>query len=102
MNRAIKVIVVTGAILVGTQAIAQDTLSQPTLSKRQMVLQVIGCMRKEMAADRSISYNAAARECKAQVTRSNDHSAPDTLVAASTPVAAATPVAVAAAAPVKP
>jgi len=106
MNRAFKVMMVTGAILVGTRALAEDSVSQPALSKRQMVVQIFGCMRKEMAADRSISYNAAARECKAQVTRSNDHSSPGTLVAAAPPVAASTPIAastpMAASAPAKP
>jgi hypothetical protein len=91
MNRAFKVTMLIGAILVGTQAIAQDTSSQPALSKRQMVVQIVGCMRKEMAVDRSISYNAAAKACKDQVSKLNDHSASGTLVAAATPVAAAAP-----------
>jgi hypothetical protein len=89
MKRAFQVIMLTGAILVGTRAVAQDSVSQPTLSKRQMVVQVVGCMRKAMAADRGISYNAAAKECKDQVTRSNDHASSGTLVAAATPVPAA-------------
>ena len=85
MKHAFKVMMATGAMLAGAQVFAEDPVSQPALSKRQMVVQIVGCMRREMGADRSISYNAAAKECKGQVAKANDHAASGTLVAAAKP-----------------
>jgi hypothetical protein len=81
MNRMVRVIAMGGLLLVAAQAVAVDT-GQPALTKRQMVTQVIGCMKKRMSASRTISYNEAARVCKDQLKQS-DSAGP--LVAADTP-----------------
>jgi hypothetical protein len=53
-------------------------------AKRQFASQVISCMRKRMATDKSISYNQAARVCKDEVTKQLDNSETGPLVAADT------------------
>jgi hypothetical protein len=78
MNRLLTAIAMAALLLVGAQAIAVDTLT-----KRQMLTQVIGCMKKRMAASRTISYNEAAKVCKDQLKQTDSSSPP--LVAADTP-----------------
>jgi hypothetical protein len=82
MNRLVTVLAMAGLLLVGAQALAVDT-DQPALTKRQMLTQVIGCMKKRMAASRTMSYNEAAKVCKDQLHQSDSSSPP--LVAADTP-----------------
>ncbi len=81
MNRLFTVIAMTAAMLVGTRAIAVDSINQPTVSKRQLITQMVGCMKKEMSASNSISYNAAMKACKDQMSRQSDNSVTRTLVA---------------------
>lgn len=68
--------IATGVVmLVDAQAIAGDATShQSTLSKRQMIVQVVNCMRKRMSVDKVISYNAAAKLCKNQVNDPSNNS----------------------------
>jgi hypothetical protein len=80
MNRIFTVIAMTAAMLVGTRALAVDSINQP-LSKRQLITQMVGCMKKEMSASNSISYNAAMKACKDQMSRQSDNSVSRTLVA---------------------
>jgi hypothetical protein len=82
MNRGVTAIAMAGLLLVAAQAVAIDG-GQPALTKRQMLTQVIGCMKKRMAASRTISYNDAAKVCKEQLKQSDNSSR---LVAADTPV----------------
>jgi hypothetical protein len=70
-----------GLLMMAGQAVAVDG-GQPALTKRQMLTQVIGCMKKRMAASRTISYNDAAKVCKDQL-KAESSSQP--LVAADTP-----------------
>lgn len=64
MNRVATVIALTGVIFAGTPALAGDSTSRSTMSKRQMIAQMVGCMRKRMSADRNSSYNDARKACK--------------------------------------
>jgi hypothetical protein len=84
MNRVFTVIAMTSVMLVGARALAVDSASQSTMSKRQLIAQMIGCMRKQMSADKTISYNEAMKACKDQISKQNDNSASRTLVASDT------------------
>jgi hypothetical protein len=66
MTRVLTAIAMSVVVFVPAHALA-DTFSQSTVSKRQMMVQVIKCMRKRMSADKVISYNAAAKLCETQV-----------------------------------
>ena len=64
MTRALTIIAFGAVILVDSQAIAVDAPS--TMSKHQMLVQVVNCMKKRMAVDKLISYSEAAQGCKNQ------------------------------------
>jgi hypothetical protein len=81
MNRIFTVVALSGVIFVGARALAVDSANQPTMSKRQLIAQVVGCMKKEMSASSSISYHAAMKVCKDQMSRQSDNSTSRTLVA---------------------
>ena len=80
MNRLLALIIMTGVMLVGQQALADDMVNPPAMSKRQMISLMINCMKKRMSADRSISYHEAAKACKEDIKR-DDNSSSSTLVA---------------------
>ena len=71
-------------LLIGAQALAVDSTDQPTMSKRQLIAQMVGCMRKQMSANNTISYNEAMKACKDQISKQTDNSASRTLVASDT------------------
>ena len=81
MNRVFTVIAMTSVMLVGERALAVDSVSQSKMSKRQLIAQMVGCMRKQMSANNTISYNEAMKVCKDQMSKQNDNSAARTLVA---------------------
>jgi hypothetical protein len=81
MNRIFAVMAMAGVMLGGTRALAVDSENQPTMSKHQLIAQVVGCMKKQMSASNSISYNAAMRACKDQMSKQSDNSASRMLVA---------------------
>jgi len=83
MNRVVPIIALTGVIFVAAQAQAIDSTSQSTTSKRQMIVQMVDCMKKRMSADKSRSYNEAMKTCKDQMKESDDLS-PGALVASDT------------------
>jgi hypothetical protein len=85
MNRVVPVLVLIGVIFVGTQAHAVDSTSQSTMSKRQMIVQMVGCMRKRMSANKSRSYNEAMKACKDQINKESDDLPSGALVASDTP-----------------
>ena len=64
-----------------TQSIAADTVAQQTMSKRQMFIKTVSCMKQRMSTDRSISYNSAAKACKEQISRQSGDLPSGTLVA---------------------
>jgi hypothetical protein len=84
MNRVFTVIAMTSVMLVSARALAVDSVSQSTMSKRQLIAQMVGCMRKQMSANNTISYNEAMKACKDQISKQNDNSASRTLVASDT------------------
>jgi hypothetical protein len=85
MNRAVTAVALTSAIFVGTPALAADSTSQPTMSKRQMIVQIVGCMRKRMSANKSSSYNEAMKACKDQINKQSDNLPSAALVASDAP-----------------
>jgi hypothetical protein len=84
MNRLLTVIATTGVIFIGAQALAIDSMHQSTMSKRQMIVQIVGCMKKRMAANKSSSYNEAMKACKNQ-NKESDNLTSGALVASDTP-----------------
>ncbi|MGO9946649.1 MAG: hypothetical protein ACLPWG_07370 [Steroidobacteraceae bacterium] len=72
-------------MLMGAQVIADDAVSQTAMSKRQMMVQVISCMKKRMSASREISYNAASKVCKDQVNNQSNNPGSVALVASASP-----------------
>jgi len=83
MNHLLTAIAMTG-LLISAQALAVDPTGQPTMSKRQLIAQMVGCMRKQMAANKAISYNEAMKTCKDQMNTQSDNSASRALVASDT------------------
>jgi hypothetical protein len=80
MNHVLTAIAMTG-LLISAQALAVDSTGQPSISKRQLIAQMVGCMRKQMSANNTISYNEAMKACKDQISKQTDNSASRTLVA---------------------
>ena len=74
----------TCVMLVGARALAADSVTQSTISKRQLIAQMVGCVRKQMSAHKTISYNEAMKVCKDQINNQSDSSAARTLVASHT------------------
>jgi hypothetical protein len=85
MNRLVTAISITGVIFAGTQARAVDSASQSKSSKHQMAVQIVGCMKKRMSADRSSSFNEAMKACREQINKESDNLPSGALVASDTP-----------------
>jgi hypothetical protein len=85
MKRVVTAIALAGVIFVGTQTLAADSTSQPTMSKRQMIAQMVSCMRKRMSANKNSSYNDAMKACKDQMNKQRDDFPSGALVASDTP-----------------
>ena len=84
MNRIVTVIALSGLVFASTRALAANPPSHSPMSKRQVVAQVVGCMKKRMAANKNSSYNEAMKACKEQIRKENDTSPGGTLVASGT------------------
>jgi hypothetical protein len=84
MNRVVTMIALSGVVFVGTRALAVDSISQP-MSKRQMVAQIVGCMKKRMSANKNSSYNEAMKACKDQIKKESDNLPSGALVASDSP-----------------
>ena len=78
-------ITMASVMLTAALAIADDAVRQSTISKRQMMAQVVNCMKKRMSVDREISYNAASKVCKDQVNSQSNNSVSVALVASASP-----------------
>jgi hypothetical protein len=85
MNRALPMITMTCAMFTGAPALAVDSVRPPTMTKRQMIVQTVSCMRKRMSASKTISYNDAAKACKNQIDKQRDNSTSGALVASDAP-----------------
>jgi hypothetical protein len=81
MNRIMMVIALSGAIVIGTRALAADSTGQPAMSKRQLLAQVVECMKKRMSANKNSSYNEAMKACKEQINKESDNLSSGALVA---------------------
>jgi hypothetical protein len=81
MTRVLPMIAIGLVMFMVAPAIAADATSQATISKRQMVAQVVNCMKKRMSANKEISYNAAAKVCKNQVNNRSNNAVSVALVA---------------------
>jgi hypothetical protein len=80
MTRLAAAIAVAAA-LASTHVSANDWKGE-VATKRQMVNQVVDCMRKRMSNDRKVSYNEAARTCKDQVNQRLENASSGPLMAA--------------------
>jgi hypothetical protein len=85
MTRTLTMIAMAVVMLMGAQAIANDAVSQTAMRKRQMMVQVVNCMKKRMSVDREISYNAASKVCKDQVNNLSNNPGSVALVASTSP-----------------
>ena len=72
MNRLLTVVATTGVIIVASQALAMDSDNQSTMSKRQMISQIVGCMKKRMSANKDSSYREAMKVCRNQIDKRSD------------------------------
>jgi len=84
MNRVVPIIALTGVLFAGAQAQAVDSTGQSAISKRQMIVQVVDCMKKRMSADKNRSYNEAMKACKDQINKEGDDLSSGALVASDT------------------
>jgi len=84
MIRLVQVRVLIGVMFIVAQAHAADSTSQSTMSKRQMIVQMIDCMKKRMSADKGRSYNEAMKACKDEMNRESGNLSSGALVASET------------------
>jgi len=84
MKRIALILVVASTVAGASVTFASDFKAQPLAVKRQMVSQVISCMKRRMSGDRQISYNQASKECRETVEGQLDKSTTGPLVAADT------------------
>jgi hypothetical protein len=80
MKRILTVITTGGVILLGSQALAVESMSQSKLDKRHLV----ECMTKRMSNDRTLSYIAAGKACKDQLKLQSENAAGTPLQAGNT------------------
>jgi hypothetical protein len=85
MTRVLAMIAMGVAIFAVAQAIAADAIAPSTMSKRQVIVQVVNCMKKRMSVDKVLSYNAAAKVCKYQVNSQSSNSESVARVASDSP-----------------
>lgn len=85
VKSGVTLISLAGLIFIAAQARAVDSTSQPTMSKRQMIVQMVGCMKKRMSANKSSSYNEAMKACKDQINKQSDNLPSGALVASDAP-----------------
>jgi len=58
-----------GLLLVLAAAVRAGDGGAPAHARREVAQQVVTCMKRRMAADRYLSYNQAARDCRAAVLK---------------------------------
>jgi hypothetical protein len=73
------------AIFMSTQAVVAEAAAPATVGKRQMFLQMVDCMKKRMSADKELSYNAAEKVCKLQVSGQSNNAGSVAQVASDSP-----------------
>jgi hypothetical protein len=60
--RVLSVIAITGVMLMGAKALADESATHSRNSRRQ----IADCIIKKMSANRAVSFNDATRACKDQ------------------------------------
>jgi hypothetical protein len=85
MTRVMTMIAMGLVMLTHAPAIAADAASPATISKRQMLVLVVNCMKKRMSVNKEMSYNAAAKVCKNQVNNQSNNSVSVAQVASDSP-----------------
>jgi hypothetical protein len=81
MKRSILILAAATAVLATSHAFASDWKGQPLAVKRQMVAEMLTCMKKRMYGDRQISYNVASKLCRDEVQARLDKATAGPLVA---------------------
>jgi hypothetical protein len=84
MNRLLTAIATSGVICVASQALATDSNNQSTMSKREMIAQIAGCMKRRMSANKDSSYKEAMKACKNQIDKGSNNLPTDAVVASDT------------------
>jgi hypothetical protein len=87
VNRATLILATASALVAAAPAYASDWKAQPLAVKRQLVSQVISCMKKRMSSDQRISYYQASKICRETVEGQLEKSTAGPLVAADTSAA---------------
>ncbi len=85
MSRTLKMVMMTCTMVAGVPALAVDSARPQAMTRHQVIVQTIGCMRRRMSADKSISYNEAAKVCKNQIVKQRDNATAGVLVASDVP-----------------
>ena len=81
VKRLILILATTSVVVAVSSAFASDWKAQPLAVKRQMVAQMLTCMKKRMYGDRQISYNEASKLCRDEVQARLDKATVGPLVA---------------------
>ena len=85
MKRLTLILGAATTVLAASHAFASDWKGQPLAVKRQIVTQMLTCMKKRMYGDRLISYNEASKLCREEVQGHLDKAAAGPLVADTRP-----------------
>jgi hypothetical protein len=67
VKRLALILATIGTLVAASPAFASDGNGKPLAVKRQMLSQMISCMKKRMSSDRLISYNQASKLCRETV-----------------------------------
>jgi hypothetical protein len=84
MNRLLTAVATTGAICLALQALAADSDNQTTMSERQQIAQIVGCMRVRISVNKDSSYKTAFKACKKQAIKGGDNLPPDAVEVSAT------------------
>jgi hypothetical protein len=79
-RNTLTMLAMTSVAFTGARALAVSE-RPPTMTRHQMMVKMIDCMRRQMSIDRVVSYNEAAKTCRDQISKQRDKSAPGALVA---------------------
>jgi hypothetical protein len=84
MKRVAMGFAVGGMIFLDMQAFALDPVRQSPTSKRQMIKQMIDCVKKRVS-NRTVSYDAAIHSCKEALNKQDEASQSESLIASDVP-----------------
>ena len=85
MTCTLTMMAAISAMFTGPPALAAEPVHPQAMTKHQMIVQTVSCMRKRMSASKTISYNEAAKACKAQVGAQRGNSTSGPLVVSDAP-----------------